>query len=161
MKLLFDITDTNRYHFRKCDMFGLGTAIAGTLGLVGSAMQSKYNYQSAVETNQTNLQMNRETNEANRRLSELAYRQNLEQWNRENAYNSPAATMARFQAAGLNPNLAYNQSNNAASSPTMSYAPMKAAKLDAPKIDLAGVLNSLQVLGGAFDQIMESQTKVS
>ncbi|MBQ8501023.1 MAG: hypothetical protein IJ494_01780 [Bacteroides sp.] len=36
---------------------------------------------------------------------------NIEQWNRENAYNSPTAQMSRFKAAGLNPDLIYGQSN--------------------------------------------------
>lgn len=45
---------------------------------------------------------------------------NLAQWNRENAYNSPAAQMARYKAAGLNPDLMYGQQNLAAASPEMT-----------------------------------------
>lgn len=37
----------------------------------------------------------------------------LADWNMTNQYNSPLATMARFKAAGLNPNLIYGQTNNA------------------------------------------------
>lgn len=33
-------------------------------------------------------------------------------WNAANAYNTPAAQMARFKAAGLNPNLVYGQMSN-------------------------------------------------
>ena len=57
----------------------------------------------------------------NKQLQDYAYSQNLEQWNRENAYNSPSAQMARFSAAGLNPNLIYGDSGAAlaASSPQM------------------------------------------
>lgn len=36
-------------------------------------------------------------------------------WQTENAYNSPAAQMARFKAAGLNPNLIYQNGADAAS----------------------------------------------
>lgn len=42
---------------------------------------------------------------------EQAY--NLELWNLQNKYNSPAEQMKRFQDAGLNPNLIYQQQNTA------------------------------------------------
>lgn len=35
----------------------------------------------------------------------------LAQWHRQNEYNSPASQMERFEAAGLNPNLMYDQGN--------------------------------------------------
>ncbi len=58
----------------------------------------------------------------NRRANRVAYdRQrallheqaniNRENWAMQNAYNTPAAQMGRYRAAGLNPNLIYNQSN--------------------------------------------------
>lgn len=52
----------------------------------------------------------------------------LEDWERQNTYNSPAAQMARLKAAGLNPNLVYgsgvNQdSANVRSSDTGSWHP--------------------------------------
>lgn len=50
---------------------------------------------------------------------EQAY--NLELWNLTNQYNSPAAMMQRYQDAGLNPNLIYQQ-QNAASSPASASA---------------------------------------
>lgn len=63
-------------------------------------------------------------NEKNRQynlmLARTQNRWNLNQWQRENDYNSPTAQMARFKAAGLNPNLIYGQTNPAASSPSMT-----------------------------------------
>lgn len=57
------------------------------------------------------------------KLAKYQYDMNLEQWNRENAYNLPSQQMARLKAAGLNPNLAYDSlSTTAASSPEMSKA---------------------------------------
>lgn len=38
----------------------------------------------------------------------------LDMWNRENAYNTPAAQMARFKDAGLNPNLIYGNGSASA-----------------------------------------------
>lgn len=55
---------------------------------------------------------------------EQAY--NLELWNLNNEYNSPAAQMQRFQDAGLNPNLIYGQQNTAqapASASATSFRP--------------------------------------
>lgn len=51
---------------------------------------------------------------------EQAY--NLQLWNLQNEYNSPAAQMKRYQDAGLNPNLIYGQ-QNLASSPSGAQAP--------------------------------------
>lgn len=50
---------------------------------------------------------------------EQAY--NLELWNLQNEYNTPAAQMARYQDAGLNPNLIYSK-DNMASSPAAASA---------------------------------------
>lgn len=47
----------------------------------------------------------------NREMYELQKRDALEFWNMQNAYNSPAAQMQRFQEAGLNPHLIYGQGN--------------------------------------------------
>lgn len=54
-----------------------------------------------------------------KKAADYAYKQNLNMWNLQNAYNDPSAQMARLQAAGLNPNLVYgggNVTGNAASS---------------------------------------------
>lgn len=47
-----------------------------------------------------------------RRLMAEQYKYNLEQWNRQNVYDSPAAQMQRFRDAGLNPDLVYGQMGN-------------------------------------------------
>lgn len=57
------------------------------------------------------------TNRGNRKFAREMYdRQksdNLDFWNMQNEYNSPAAQMRRFQEAGLNKNLIYGQNNTA------------------------------------------------
>lgn len=56
-----------------------------------------------------------------KKLLELQYQKNLEQWNRENEYNSPAKQMERLKAAGLNANLVYGNggvTQQAANSPS-------------------------------------------
>lgn len=68
----------------------------------------------------------REENRLNRYYNQMLARQqnqwNLEQWNRENAYNSPLAQMYRLRQAGLNPDLMYGQgtTGNSAGSPEMT-----------------------------------------
>lgn len=57
-------------------------------------------------------------NAANERMQHEQNKWNLEQWNRNNVYNSPAAQMQRFKAAGLNPDLMYQQGT-----PGISSAP--------------------------------------
>lgn len=57
------------------------------------------------------------TNKKTRKWNEKMYARQradaLADWNMQNAYNTPAAQMDRFKAAGLNPNLIYGQSNEA------------------------------------------------
>lgn len=57
-----------------------------------------------------------------KRLAEYQNQLNIAQWERENAYNTPSAQMARLRAAGLNPHLFAPGGNLAASSPTLTTA---------------------------------------
>lgn len=74
-----------------------------------------------------NLISQNQQNKANMQLAEYQYSKNLEQWNRENAYNHPAAQMQRLKEAGLNPNLMYG---NTAAGGTAASSP----QYDAPTI---------------------------
>ena len=63
------------------------------------------------------ISSNIQSNNARNTAYDLADKQHqyaVQDWNANNAYNSPAAQMGRFKAAGLNPNLIYGQMNNAA-----------------------------------------------
>lgn len=79
-------------------------AIGAGIGMIGSAISQAQNYKYS------------------KKLMELQYQQNLDLWNKQNAYNAPSAQMQRLQAAGLNPNLVYgngvsgNSSNNTSTS---------------------------------------------
>lgn len=118
-------------------MSDLGGLFQGIGQMVSSAINSGVNYKMQKETNETNYKIAQESNEANRQLQELAYQQNIEQWNRENEYNSPTAQMQRYKDAGLNANLIYGQQNTSASSPKLSYLPQNVAHMEAPKINVA------------------------
>lgn len=54
-------------------------------------------------------QSQRSANEKNMEIARYQNQWNLDQWHRENAYNSPQAQMQRFKNAGLNPNMIYGQ----------------------------------------------------
>lgn len=73
-------------------------------------------------------------NRYNQRLMEQQNQWNLEQWQRETAYNSPSAQMQRLAAAGINPALAFSQGqlvNEAAASPQMQASQGRAPQVDA------------------------------
>lgn len=58
----------------------------------------------------------------------------LQDWNMQNAYNTPAQQMQRFKEAGLNPNLIYKQTNEA--------APVRSTDYVAPQLgDFQGILS--------------------
>lgn len=96
---------------------------------------------------------------AQKEMADTAYIRNLEQWNRENAYNDPQAMMARLKGAGLNPMMAYgsgslaaNSAANGASAPT--YNPQYSYQASAtPQIDPMGLMASVQQLSMGKAQI--------
>lgn len=91
----------------------VGGAVSSIANLIGGNSSLRKQIQAQKEENQRNR-------EYNLYLARLQNQWNLEQWQRENDYNSPTAQMARYRAAGLNPNLIYGQQNTAASSPTLT-----------------------------------------
>lgn len=84
---------------RKCMPFPLGAAIMGGSTLV-SGLTSLFGGKHAADKS---LQATRETNKANAELAKYQNEWNLAQWNRENAYNTPAAQRQRYEDAGINP----------------------------------------------------------
>ena len=62
-----------------------------------SAAASVLNTSATNEQNEINARL---TNKANRELAEQQNQWNIEQWNRENAYNDPAEQVKRLRGAG-------------------------------------------------------------
>lgn len=94
---------------------GLGSLLGGVVSGIGSI------FGSSIGSN-NNVKAVKEQNKGNLALAELAYQRDLEQWNRQNVYNSPIEQMKRIKDAGLNPNLMYGEGNvgNANSSPSFN-----------------------------------------
>lgn len=74
---------------------------------------------------------NKYAREYNLKLAQLQNKWNRQQWQMENAYNSPSAQLRRMREAGLNPDMMYGggvSGNLSAFSPSMSsgapYSPM-------------------------------------
>lgn len=86
-----------------------GSLASGVLGVIGANKQIKAQREENQKNREYNLMLARTQNQWN-----------IEQWQRENDYNSPTAQMARYRAAGLNPDLIYGQQNLSASSPTLT-----------------------------------------
>ncbi len=86
----------------RSNLFGLDDAAAAALG-------------SAVISGGVTMYNNHKQRKEQRALMDKSIESNIQQWNRENQYNTPQAQMKRFKDAGLNPNLIYGQSNTASS----------------------------------------------
>lgn len=94
----------------------LSTAIGVASSIAGNVASNK-NIDTQIAAQQYENEKNREYN---LNLAKMQNQWNIDQWNRENAYNSPAAQMARYKAAGLNSDLIYGQQNLSAASPEMT-----------------------------------------
>ena len=78
--------------------------ITPVAGLVGGVVQGKMQRKTDAQNAQQNFQYGL-------KMADYQQSKNIEQWNMQNAYNSPESQMERFKAAGLNPNLIYSQGN--------------------------------------------------
>lgn len=105
---------------------GTATLVTGGLsaltGFLGSGMSNKSvkrSIKAAKEINQINNEFNASEALKNRDFQtserEASQQWNLDQWNRENAYNDPSAQRARMEAAGFNP---YNMNIDTGSAST-------------------------------------------
>ena len=92
------------------------SGILGTIGAIGTALSPVTDFVGTMIQNHQNKQ-----------LQQQQYNNELDMWNKQNAYNTPANQMQRFRDAGLNPNLIYSQGNpgNAAAAPTAAPAHME------------------------------------
>lgn len=80
---------------------GLVSGIGGLISAGADRRMQKEQFAQTMEFNKAEAAANREFQTSER---EAAQQWNLEQWNRENEYNSPVEQMKRAIAAGINPN---------------------------------------------------------
>lgn len=89
------------YAGRKCIGF-FGAIGSSLIGGIGSLL-------SQGSANRSNERMARENMEFQAEQNQIDREFQVEQWNRNNEYNTPAAQVERLQAAGLNPAMMYGQ----------------------------------------------------
>ena len=108
------------------------------------------------------IQAQKEENEANRRynlmLAEKQNRWNLEQWQRNNDYNTPSAVMSRLREAGVNPHMYYSKGNAMGGVSTAS--PEMTAGAPSSPIDTSGLLQQ-RTYGDAIQQAMDKAVQVA
>lgn len=80
----------------------------------------------------------------------------LEDWNRQNNYNSPASVMARMRSAGLNPDLLVGGNNSDASVPAQASAP---AGSQGHPVDMSSMTASVMAMLNARQ--VESEIKLN
>lgn len=95
----------------------IGSLISGAANIAGTILSNKQN----LKINQMNNEFNAREAAKNREFQtserESQNVWNLEQWNRENEYNSASAQRKRLQEAGLNPYLMMNGGSAGSASP--------------------------------------------
>ncbi|AKI26881.1 DNA pilot protein VP2 [Microviridae Bog5275_51] len=94
--------------------------ISGAIPVVGGIVSGLINNANVNATNAANRQFQLQQQQMQNEF-------NVQMWDAQNAYNSPSAAMARFQAAGLNPNLIYGAG---ASGATFAGTAPRAATID-------------------------------
>lgn len=114
---------------------GTLSAITGAIPVVGGAISTLINNHSVDAANAASRKFAVEQQD-----KQNAY--NLQMWNMQNDYNSPAKMMERYKAAGLNPNLIYGTStgNVAGDQPNAAKAEYVAAPH--PSVDGARLAGS-------------------
>lgn len=90
-------------------------------------------------------QLNMQNEKFSMMQQQMAYAQNLDMWNRTNAYNTPQQQMQRLKDAGLNPNLIYGNVNNAPASNSVKVEPIEGKRQRVQWDGHSGILASQAV----------------
>ncbi len=103
-------------------------------------------------------------NTMNKKAATKAYQREVELWNMNNEYNSPAMQVQRLKDAGLNPALIYGTGASVATgnSKGAAHAP-QSAPVSAPKIDLLAGLQfnqDMKLKQAQIDQVEAATKKI-
>jgi hypothetical protein len=124
-----------------------GTGFFSSIPFIGSMIDT------AINGANSRVQQNR-ANQANLNLAKYQYDLQQQQYDKANAYNTPAAQMQRFKDAGLNPNLIYGQGNPGNSPNVLPQYHAPEMRYNAPSM-----VNTSNAIGAYQDfQIKKAQT---
>lgn len=111
-----------------------GALVAGAASLLGSGTNAV-----------VQGKLNKKTRQWNEKMYALQRSHNLQDWNTQNAYNSPVAQMDRLREAGLNPKLLYgNGSAATGEAQAVGKADMKSWSPDPINIDFSSAIGAFQ-----------------
>ncbi|AKI26946.1 DNA pilot protein VP2 [Microviridae Fen7895_21] len=133
------------------------SVVAGAIPVVGSVVSGLINNANTNANNAANRQF-----QAQQQTDQNNYNTNM--WMMQNAYNAPAAQMARDKAAGLNPNLVYGTADNSvATAAPMSVHNSYVAQPKQPIDGGAALTNGIKAfndtrLGTAQTNNLQAQT---
>lgn len=140
---------------------GGGASAAGWIGAIAGAGASVYDTYQSSKTAKRNTDL---TIAANQAEAEKAYQREIEMWNMQNAYNSPAAQMARYQAAGLNPHMVGQSGTGSGNATTMpKYNPPKIAyqyQAPQPGTALSSILPVIMQVGEWMQGMRFSEERI-
>lgn len=99
----------------------------------------------------------------NSMLAAQANQHEIDMWNLQNEYNTPAAQMKRYQDAGLNPDLIYQQGNNgnASSAPGVHQPQFSMSNANNGLNRVLGILGTVGGLAQQMSGIVDSAVKTS
>lgn len=108
------------------------------------------------------IEEQRKENEAQRRynlmLAEKQNKWNIEQWQRNNDYNTPSAVMSRLRSAGINPHMYYSKGNAMGGVSTSS--PEMTSGSPAEAVDTSGMLGQT-TYGQSIQMAMDKAVQVA
>lgn len=108
------------------------------------------------------IEAQRKENEAQRRynlmLAEKQNKWNIEQWQRNNDYNTPSAVMSRLRSAGINPHMYYSKGNAMGGVSTSS--PEMTSGSPAEAVDTSGMLGQT-TYGQSVQMAMDKAVQVA
>lgn len=131
--------------------------VSGILSGLGSIFGGLFGNYQQKKANEYNREMLDKQLANNKQLAQYQYDLNLQQWQRENAYNNPANQLARLRAAGLNPHLIYGHGSvSNTSAPSPKYESPQAGALPMAQGDIMGnILSGQQLFGNIEMQVRQ------
>lgn len=126
--------------------------ISGIFGTINGSLDRKAQNENIDKQIAAQAAENQKTREYNLNLAKMQNQWNLEQWNRENEYNTPKAQMQRLADAGLNPDLFYQ---NGVSGMTAASSPSMTAGAPATPQDMSA-LGQKKTVGQALNEGLQS-----
>lgn len=145
------MTEKSMAKFDSTNLIGAGIGAVGNI--VGTISNNK-NIKRQIAAQREENEKNRAWNQAQ---AERANQWSIDQWNRENAYNTPYEQMARMRSAGLNPDMMYQ---NGSSANVASSSPSVTPTAPSDPINTSNLAN-LQTVGDVMNNTLASTLAAS